>query len=129
MFRLLFIQMFEITKWSTHEACSPEHSLHAGSTPAISTTYKTWYIRFMNRTSKSHYISDEKRPTYTKQIISFFQNERNEEIGIVAAEDLLHFFLEIVGKDIYKKSITDSKKLLKQRIEDFEMELDLLVDK
>ena len=73
--------------------------------------------------------SEEKRKKYINEIIGFFHSERNEEIGILAAEEILEFFLQSMGSEIYKKGITDSKVLLKERIADLEMELDALSPK
>lgn len=76
---------------------------------------------------KLDFTSEEKRMAYLKEIIAFFQNERNEEIGLVAAEEVLDFFLQSMGEDIYRKAIADAKKLLKERIDDLDIELDLLL--
>jgi uncharacterized protein (DUF2164 family) len=45
---------------------------------------------------------------------------------MIAAENILAFFLETMGEEIYKKAINDSKKLLKERFEDLEVDLDVL---
>ena len=47
-------------------------------------------------------------------------------MGILAAEKVLDFFLQTMGEEIYKKAVKDTKKLLKERIEDLEVELDIL---
>lgn len=73
-------------------------------------------------------LSEESRKKYIDSIISFFLDERGEEIGVIAAEDILDFFLKEVGDDIYKKAIKDIRKLLKERVEDLETEMDMLVD-
>ncbi len=71
-------------------------------------------------------LTDEKRKEVIKEIISFFQTERDEEIGVVAAGNVLDFFLQETVKDIYNKAIEDSKKLLKKRFDDLDLDLDLL---
>lgn len=78
---------------------------------------------------KFDFISEEKRNEYLKEIINFFQNERDEKIGFVAAGELLDFFLQTIGDDVYKKAIKDTKKLLMERIEDLKIELDSLAEK
>lgn len=72
------------------------------------------------------YLSDEKRNDAIKGVIAFFQDERGEEIGIIAAGELLDFFLQTVGEDVYSKAIYDVKKLARERLEDLATELDLL---
>jgi uncharacterized protein (DUF2164 family) len=42
------------------------------------------------------------------------------------AQEVLDFFLQIMGEEIYKKAIKDCKKLLKERLEDLEVELEIL---
>jgi uncharacterized protein (DUF2164 family) len=64
-----------------------------------------------------------------EEIILFFQKEREEEIGIMAAEDVLDFFLEALTKDIYNKGVEDSKIIMKQNIENLEIDLDVLLSK
>jgi len=81
------------------------------------------------RRQKFKFVPEEKRNDCIKTIISFFQDERDEEIGVVAAGQVLDFFLQTIGEEIYKKGIRDAKKLLKERLEDLDVELDLLAEK
>jgi len=74
-------------------------------------------------------ITDERRQKIVKDITAYFKDERNEDIGIVAAENIFDFFLQTVGEDIYNMAIADSKKLLKQKFEDLEVDLDILINK
>lgn len=78
------------------------------------------------RKRKFDFESEEKRIAFLKEIIAFFLDERGEEIGFVAAEKVLDFFIETLAEDIYKKAIVDTKLLLKEKIGDLEVELDLL---
>ena len=74
-------------------------------------------------------LSKDRRDSCIKQIITFFKEKRDEEIGVIAAEDILDFFLQSVGEDIYNKGIEDSKEVLKKRFDDLELDLDLLLNK
>ena len=74
-------------------------------------------------------ISEEKRREAIKETISFFENERGEKIGIVAAEEILDNFLEAIGKDIYNKGISDSIKFANERFGTLEMDMDSLLKK
>jgi uncharacterized protein (DUF2164 family) len=78
---------------------------------------------------KSHFIKEEKRAEYIKKIIGFFATERNEEIGVVAGGEILDFFSEEIGKEIYKEAIADTKKIIKEKVEDLDIALDLLSEK
>ncbi len=75
------------------------------------------------------FSSEEIRTKYIKEVIGFFQKERNELIGIIAAGEILDFFLNTAGKEVYKMAIGDAKKLLKERMEDLEINLDILSPK
>jgi uncharacterized protein (DUF2164 family) len=79
-----------------------------------------------SKKNKFDFVSEEERSKYIKEIIGFFQDERNEEIGFIAAEKVLDFFVGTMGDEIYKKAIGDASKLLKERIDDLEVELDIL---
>jgi uncharacterized protein (DUF2164 family) len=74
-------------------------------------------------------LTKERREALIKEIITFFKTEKDQELGIIAAEDILDFFLQNLGKDIYNKAIDDSKVTLKQSLEDLEINLDLLIKK
>lgn len=74
-------------------------------------------------------ISEEKRTTFSKEFIQFFKEQRDEEIGIIAAENLLDFFLQHLGMQIYNAGVEDAKAFFKKRFEDIEMDMDLLLKK
>jgi uncharacterized protein (DUF2164 family) len=77
--------------------------------------------------NKFDFNSDELKRKYLNDIIGFFLDTRNEEIGFVAAEEVLDFFTQTFGEEIYRMAVKDCKKLLKERLEDLEIELDLLL--
>ncbi len=70
-----------------------------------------------------------KRKSLIEETITFFNQERDEKIGIIAAEEILDFFLQNIAEDIYNKRVEDSKELLKKRFEDLDVDLDLLLNK
>ena len=72
-------------------------------------------------------LTKEKRDNSIKEIIHHFKTEKDEDIGVIAAGDFLDFFLQLIGEDIYNKGIEDSKNLLKQRFEDLDIDLELLI--
>lgn len=80
----------------------------------------------MTKFKTSDFLPEEKRQEYLKKIASFFLDERGEEIGVIAAGKVLDFFIEEMGKEFYKKGALDAKKLLKEKLEDWEVEVDLL---
>ena len=58
-------------------------------------------------------LTDEERKLIKEEMILFFENERDEKIGIIAAEEILNFFLKSVGSKLCNTGIDDAKKHLK----------------
>ena len=61
------------------------------------------------------------------EIVGFFENERDEEIGVIAAGEVLEFVLEKLGGTIYNKGVRDTKKLIRSRMEDFDVDIEALI--
>lgn len=78
---------------------------------------------------KWNLLSQQKRDTTIKEIITFFKTEEGQEIGVIAAENILDFFLQSVGEDIYNKAIDDTKEMIKQNYEILDVNLNLLINK
>jgi len=74
-------------------------------------------------------LGKEEREIILKQIITFYKTQRSEEIGIIAAGEILDFFLQNVGAIIHNKTIEKTKEILMQNFENTEVDLDLLLDK
>ncbi len=73
-------------------------------------------------------LPKEKRQAYLNNIVVWFAENRDEDIGVIAAEELLDFFMEGIGQDLYKKGIEDSKKLLRSRFDDLALDLDMQIE-
>ena len=58
----------------------------------------------------------------------FFERERDEKIGLIAAEEILNFFLQSVGGKLYNMGIEDAKKALENRVDELKFDLDDLMD-
>ena len=72
-------------------------------------------------------LSEEELRILKDELIQFFENERDEKIGVIAAEELLNFFLLSAGKMIYNKGVNDAKKVIETRTEEIRFDLvDLL---
>jgi len=72
-------------------------------------------------------LSTEQSTRAINEIIEFFRTERNEDIGVIAAEAILDLFLEEVGKTIYNKGVKDARQILEQRLSDFGIDLEGLI--
>jgi uncharacterized protein (DUF2164 family) len=74
-------------------------------------------------------LSEEQRKLAINEIIDYFVNERGEQIGIIAAEGLLDMFLQTLGPDLYNKGVEDSKKFIKDYLEEIDIEIDIALKK
>jgi len=72
-------------------------------------------------------LSDAKREYCINETIRFFSESRDEQIGVISAEEVLDFVLEMVAVELYKKGINDAKKIVEERVEDLKVDLDMLV--
>ncbi|WP_160670161.1 DUF2164 domain-containing protein [Clostridium sp. C8-1-8] len=70
------------------------------------------------RKEKKPPISKEKREEMISSIQEFFYNERDEEIGNLAASAVLDFFIEELSSEFYNQGISDAYKYITDRTED-----------
>lgn len=78
---------------------------------------------------KGDLLSGEEKRKAIDEIITFFKNERDENIGIVQGEAILDFFLKNAGLEIYNKGIEDARSFMKTRFEDLELDMEVLLKK
>ena len=71
-------------------------------------------------------LSKEEKDRMIEEIQGFFYDERDKEIGIIAAQKVLDFFMEDLGRVIYNKALDDSKIWFQKRMEDIELDYDML---
>lgn len=74
-------------------------------------------------------ITAEKRKTIITDIINYFECERNEKMGVVAAEELLDFMLQNFGPDLYNKGVEDSLGFIKERFHNLEIDMGAILKK
>lgn len=63
-------------------------------------------------------IDNHKKKIMMDSIKEYFYNERDEELGDLAASMILDFFLEELGPEIYNKGVYDAYEYSLERIED-----------
>lgn len=85
----------------------------------------------MNTKSDKYFefASEEKKLQFLKEIVGFFESERNEEIGLLAAEEILDFFVETLGKDIYNKAFRDAQGILREKLEEADANIEFIIGK
>lgn len=72
-------------------------------------------------------LTPEEKTIAKEELIYFFESERGEKIGVIAAEEILNFFLQSVGGKVYNKGLEDAKKALENRFEEMKYDLDDLI--
>lgn len=63
-------------------------------------------------------LSKENRQYMISEIKTFFLNERDEDLGDLAAELILDFFTEKLAPEFYNQGVYDSYKYINDRVED-----------
>lgn len=72
-------------------------------------------------------LPEDQKDQVKNQLIRFFDKEMDEEIGVIAAESILNFFLEHAGPTIYNQGVNDARLALQKRMEDLDYDLDDLI--
>ena len=68
-------------------------------------------------------LSKEKKDYMIGAIKEYFINEREEDLGDLAAALILDFFMEKLGPEIYNQAIQDAYMFVNEKIQDlFEIE-------
>lgn len=63
-------------------------------------------------------VDKQKKKVMIDSIKEYFYNEREEELGDLAAGMILDFFLEELAPEIYNKGVYDAYEYSLERIED-----------
>ena len=73
-------------------------------------------------------LSEEEVIQAKEDIMVFFENERDEKIGLIAAGNLLDFFQQHIGGKLYNKGLRDAQQAMDKRIQELKYDIDDLVD-
>lgn len=68
-------------------------------------------------------LSKEAQLHTIELIKHYFETERAEMIGEIAAQQLLDFFLKEIGPHIYNQAVQDAKTMIEQKMVSIEEEL------
>lgn len=82
-----------------------------------------------NKTTTFSILTKNQRQQAIKDIIDFFATERDQRIGVLAAEELLDFFLDQVGHQLYNQGIDDTTKLFQGKHEESSAAVELTLKK
>jgi uncharacterized protein (DUF2164 family) len=71
-------------------------------------------------------LSNIEKNKFYDELCTFVEEQFGEDIGVIAAENFLDFFMKQVGDNLYNRGIENSKSLFNSKIEDITFELDEL---
>jgi uncharacterized protein (DUF2164 family) len=67
-------------------------------------------------------LTDERRERMLRSIKKYFAETLDQELGDLAAERLLEFFVKELGAPVYNQAIQDARKFLLEKLDDLEGE-------
>ncbi|MUG46805.1 DUF2164 family protein [Paenibacillus woosongensis] len=65
----------------------------------------------------------EQREQMISLIQEYFEVERGEQIGDLAADGMLEFFLKQIGPYVYNQALSDSRQLVNERMASLEEDI------
>ncbi|MCQ6275459.1 DUF2164 domain-containing protein [Bacillus sp. V3B] len=71
-------------------------------------------------------LPKENKDQIKDNLKEFFYNERSEEIGDLAAENVLDFILKEVGPYLYNQGVKDAKDMFEQKMISLEEDIQSL---
>ncbi|MEC9487957.1 MAG: DUF2164 domain-containing protein [Halanaerobium sp.] len=71
-------------------------------------------------------LTKEDKEGMIKEIQTFFLEERDEKIGIIAAGKILDLFAENLARRVYDQALYDAKEWFTRRLADLEIDYELL---
>lgn len=74
----------------------------------------------MDKTYSKFRFSQEEKSMMQDAIIQYFEEERDEKLGIIGSENVLDFFIELIGDKIYNTALDDAKKFYKRSLDELE---------
>lgn len=70
------------------------------------------------KTKDNFKLTKEQKEYMTSEIKTYFSNEREEELGDLAANLMLNFIVEKLAPEFYNMGVFDSYKYMNERTED-----------
>jgi len=72
-------------------------------------------------------ISPENKQQLTKDIVDYFATEKDINMGLIAAAEILDIIIQKVDKTIYNQAIEDAQKVIRQGNENIVVNVDSLI--
>ncbi|MNW37424.1 Uncharacterized conserved protein, DUF2164 family [Fontibacillus panacisegetis] len=71
-------------------------------------------------------LPKEEKAEIIRSVQAYFEEERSESIGELAADQLVDFMIEALGPFIYNKALDDSRQVINEKMLQLEDELYVL---
>ncbi len=72
------------------------------------------------KNNKTVTFSREEKAKMIEEIQFFFQEERDEKLGVIASGNILDFFQDMLGEHIYNHALDDAKTMFQRYMENME---------
>ncbi|OMF81717.1 DUF2164 domain-containing protein [Paenibacillus glucanolyticus] len=74
-------------------------------------------------------LPKEQREQLVERVQEYFETERGETLGHLAAESVLDFFMETLGPHLYNQALSDCRTVVSQRMISLEEDIYALEQK
>ena len=71
-------------------------------------------------------LTEEEKKKLKEEIAYFYREERDEELGVLAQEQILNFFVEKAAPVIYNKALNDANAWFKRQMDNLEADYFML---
>jgi uncharacterized protein (DUF2164 family) len=90
----------------------------------VSLIQRSLYNKYMKR--KWDIPDDEAQKKCINDVITRVEEIENLQVGVIAAQDIIDIVTEHLGPEIYRAGVRDARKVMQERAQDAEIDLDLL---
>lgn len=63
-------------------------------------------------------FSPERKKQLINDLMMYFEQERDEEIGLLAAEMMIDFLIDKIGGEVYNQALDDAKVWFSKKMDD-----------
>lgn len=71
-------------------------------------------------------LSDDEKRALREEIVAFYLDERDEEIGMIEQEQVMELFLEHLAPIVYNNALDDAKRWFGRQMENVESDYYML---
>ena len=68
-------------------------------------------------------LTDDRRQRLIAGLRAFYQADFDEELSVFRAEQLVDYFLNALGPDVYNQAVQDARAYMQARLDDLEGEV------